>query len=267
MAKVAILGTGLSAAFCLLACRDRGIREIHVFGMTKLEMPHGGVIVNPPIPNSLQKFVSPVQMRVEWTEGSDRKSYVQKRWKHLAELVKETNNTLMSTEIRTIYEPSTLMNVIFGLVGHKFVHLQSPLSDEEIRELEKQYDYVFQTFPLSSHRKEMSEQIIPSVIGVQPIDEEDYATIHDSTDKNAWVRATYRKRTAYYEFPAFTDLNEASGFWHVRKVFYLHPNTKPVNPVVSGNRLLIGRFARWDHSLHAISAYEHTIQFLEGEIR
>ena len=69
MLKVAILGSGLSAAFCSYACFEMGFRPT-IYALHRVTPPVGCVFVRKPSPTIISKYLETTNIVFEATPGT-----------------------------------------------------------------------------------------------------------------------------------------------------------------------------------------------------
>ncbi len=263
--KVAVLGSGASAAFAVAACKSIGA-EVKVYSSvypTENVQQTGAYFLHAIPPNI--GHVEPVQVSIN--SIGEAAVYSEMQW---GEVVPTSFPIEERTELW--YSPMYL-----NRVWQSVPVFRETLSTEDIIGLTHQgYDWVFHSFPLVGRHESLVQ--FPIVVGKQANHLRDFI-LYNGTVQYDWVRATRQFGNLCFEYPhtysiddeyLFRDvignfsappLAELMGDVPASYEFFcgrdILPSTRPVTrqEYVRHNIVPIGRFATWDRKAFAHHAY------------
>jgi hypothetical protein len=252
VSKVAIFGSGLSAAYVYAACLDNGVeadfftdnRKPEFFGPVKLEW----------VPVKLQSVL--LRYPVWLFSLGTKKNY-------LKNMERSSGSTTFPENGRTetlAYNPT---EVLEQLQPQGKVTL-GKFSDIEIRQLSHSYAYSFVTFPLQSSKGE--GKLVPYWLWLLKNQNMSLPNmvIYNGTFVFPWTRFSYYWDTQMWEY-SHTEKEEpvcpAIGA-ELRRIADIAPGvpeyTSPFHHVA-----LVGRWARWSKSVLAQDAYAQADKILK----
>lgn len=249
--KVAIFGSGLSAAYVYAACLDNGIeadfftdnRKPEFFGPVKLSW----------IPERVKVLKYPVWL---FSLG-EKKDY-------LARMDRTSGSTTFPSSGRietAAYNPVEVLEQLQPL-GCKIT--LGKFSDSEIEKLSQQYDYTFVTFPLQQSKRE--DKLVPYWLWLlknQTVSLPNMV-IYNGTTVFPWTRYSYYWGVHMWEYCHLTleqPLCPAIGA-EVRRIADIAPGVKEYTSPFP-KMALVGRWARWNKEVLAQDAYAQANKILK----
>ena len=260
---VAILGAGPSAAYALTACRSYGIEAEIITNRAPSVMFPGPfwLRLNPtgaPIPKQSMHIYS---------DGTSE-NYLRKQW---GDIDLSTVLTSFPTQARTelIYEPALVLTEMWK---NSSVLMCSDISDADIKDIAKDNDVVFVTFPTSKSRNALNKYAVKFPIlsysksnKPERIPDTNFC-LYVGTMESKFVRISYLFGRFHTEYPSDHIINQdiiGDG------ILCYAPDTRPDTPewdptdVPAKNVYLIGRHAEWNRKVLSHDAYEKAKSIIE----
>lgn len=276
--KVALIGTGPSAAFAAQACRDTPGVELVVFSThPPLEGDGIGTFYIHAIPGSLMD--KGLETHEVYLEGrGDRREYQALQWPDMEIYWGVPSSFEEDITVVDVYRPSEVLEAIWE---HMDVNiLQYPFSHADLRDLGKAFDIVLHTFPTEIDKELLGDTVSIPIMEADPtwwwsrlnpdvyIDnrEDLNIVIYNGTGKQDWVRACQLWGKTWIEFSYTYQIPEAArSRFHLSRDF--PPNVVPrdFRHRVGANIFPIGRFATYDRKELSHHAYIKTKRLLAGE--
>lgn len=254
MTKIAILGSGLSAAFATRACMDLGVRPDVFSNQSSYVIPKGAIWFHSlPFKAETQHIAN-----ISWGTES---VYLRKQWgsaninwnSSFPKGIKVQSGYPVAENLPRLWEGAEITPV-------------EKLSDKDVELLAKDYDLVIQSFPTERSRKQLdrfvvripilpSEDCIQSNKFVEQRDKHraDVLVVYNGTSQ-LWVRRTFDGENFYTEYPS-EYATEYIRFPEATVVADLHPDCPTYLDPLASNILLVGRYATWDRKVLSHQTY------------
>jgi len=259
--KVAILGTGPSAAYVVAACNKFEV-EHKVISNAFPPKTYSGAFWPRLNPTNLTLPMKQVYIySVGTAEGYLRKQWgddFRKEWLDTCSFPTESKSELA-------YDPYSLFQILWKDVNISLVH---DLSDREIRKLAMKYDIVFMTFPTEKSKRSQKDYIIQYPITSFPMNNsETYQyCVYSGRDAENAVRMSNLFGFLHTEYSkdhiVNADLLDGGTVQWVRDTYPDTPEWDAFD-VPADNVVLVGRWAQWKRKVLAHNAYETTMAVLK----
>lgn len=264
-ADVAILGTGPSAAFALLACREMGV-STRVLSTTPPSTSQAGAFFLHYVPPAYPAEPVPVVVGAV----GHREGYLRKQWGR-ADI---PTSFPSASRIHYWYNSACLEQVW----ADQPVELVNSLSDGDLARLGQRHGLVFHTFSAKAHFREREIVLFPTLthFGVPGRDYGTDCVTYNGIPEDAHVRSTMSMGRYSIEFPADTRkevVDSYRTFFKERPSLVRLRDIRPGTPPVTSGQWLapnvipLGRFARFDRNLLSHDAYFSTLYFLKEGVR
>lgn len=279
--RVAILGSGPSAAFSASACIDRGIKPKIISMSSKATVPSFGAVWFRSVPDFLMP--SELQQDILVTSVGTEEEYMQKQWGI------HHNGTHSSfpaeARIEQGYNPMTVLEQIWQHL--EILGTGDTIGDEQIANIANHYDLVLLTFPTEKSKEANKDRFVktPSVEITEPsfdcrtfgyemavdklaIHSNHSVCVYDGRLETPIVRYSFLFGHRYVELvPDTLRYLEYLGVKHQVSYFNdIHPDVAPWDEtdVPAPNVRLLGRYAKWSRKVLAHESYTETIKILES---
>jgi hypothetical protein len=259
--KVAILGTGPSAAYSAMACEQypEVTSEVISNQAPPIFFPGAFWPRFNPTAHSLPEtrvYVSSVGTAIE---------YLKKQWGMVdPDWLKETSFPKQS-RFETAYNPYDLFGKFWKT---KDIHLVPALSDNDVKDLAKQYDLIFMTFPTAKSKKALKPFTVQCPIISYPTDAiTNHYCIYDGESEDSIIRISYLFGYIHTEYSTeYIPKVELIASGKVSWVSDTIPSAPQWDPedVPADNVTLIGRFACWSRKVLSSDAYDITTDVLKA---
>jgi hypothetical protein len=249
---IAILGSGTAAAFAYYACREAGFTPTIYTASYPLAHNPGGAFWFHDIPTALKAAVQPYP--IEFVPLGSGITYSRNLWgEHYTSSFPHEAHTVQG------YKADEVLPMLWhGCDRTPWVRRQFE-SDQQIADLAKGYDLVFQTFP-TFHARRTKPALRPITICERLTTYSRNIVyynglLREDTDQPCrWLRMSILWDHVYLEVPTCYWTRSCG---HYKTTAYkLHPTTKPENVSVADNVVLVGRFATWTRKLLAHQVYD-----------
>lgn len=258
--KVAILGTGPSAAYVGMACDTCNVEYEVISNKSPTTFFPGAFWArsNPldyAIP-AFEVYISSVGSAIE---------YLKKQWGMVEEDWLLETSFPKGSRKEIVFDPIDLFGVYWK---GKDVYLTSNLTDEAIAELANEYDIVFMTFATEKSKKEWSHLLCKFPIVSYPSRSRLSYCIYDGEKGEAIVRMSDLFGYVHNEYiSGYIPKMELVGkegriSWASDLIPGLMQMWDPKD-VPADNVVLVGRWAQWSRKILSHDAYGQTIRALE----
>lgn len=263
--KVAVLGTGPSAAFAVLACRNSNVTPTvySSFGTLPTFQGPAGAFYFHKVPGAPVESNYYEHLTIIGVGGKDE--YFKKQWGYIGE-------STFPAEPYTDYgfDPKYALRYMWE---RQDISKHEPFTDESVAVLARDFDYVFQTFPTDKSRNELGKYKVTfpaTVVDVHStvmLENDLFITpntiIYDGLPQHSFVRASSLFGKLTREYPIGTKLN-------TRETVVTVPDLRPECPewdrkdVPASNVFLLGRWAVWSRHMLSHQAYFDAWEVLNG---
>lgn len=275
--RVAILGSGLAAAFAAQAAKDLKA-EVEVISDTDLQRSTIGAQWLHWIPGSLGNDLPNVRITIRTIGNED--GYLHKQWQ---DGMGNGSSFPKIDHYETGWSPETYLPQMWE--GVKFTKIEKRLTDHDVVHLSRYNDYVFHTFPSEKSKIIRGKHFvkIPIVVetrvylvGIMELwpmlfdsnEKSDIYTLYNGDSFTPWVRMTYIPEIgqASYEYP----------FWYtpslenpLQRLVYspdLMPGVQEWRERIWENVYPIGRYAKWSRKYLSHQAYSDVFSAIKQDI-
>lgn len=266
--NIAILGTGASALFAAKAAKDLG-HEPLVIGVKGFNFPPGPFWFHW-VPEDIKQKVKEYKITLI-PEGTEH-DYQSLQWGRKPRGVSSSFPKKIMEVIG--YNPSEVEKVLCPTL---FVQkMPKPLSEEEIRGLCYNYDFVFQTFPTELSKdvqKPYQPYYMGALYGFDPNSDFENFVVYNGTGDGIYVRKVLLWGNFFFEFPknlALDEIKKVMDRIHPEMQYYklydMNPWTLPLElPITSPPNLhLVGRWAEWNTKRLSHEAYNIVKEIING---
>lgn len=257
--KIAILGTGPSAAYVAMACDNSGILSDVISNRAPVNF----------FPGAFWPRLNPTKLEVSAKEVyisniGDVLGYLKKQWKMIDSDWLKNTSFPKSSRTEIALNPYELFGQFWE---NKDVHLTIDITDLEIRRLAGIYDHVFMTFATEKSKKSRKEFLIRYPVISYPTDTMNAYCIYDGQENSAFVRSSCLFGYIHNEYSKFhvPSIEIAGEHGMINWVYDLFPDTPTWDPydAPAENVTLVGRAALWDREVLSHHAYAQTLEVLE----
>lgn len=250
--KVAIIGSGPSAAFALLACSSFGIVPTMYLKNSVTFQPGAFFIHELPFIPAYEVIRYPVSIMSLGT----RQEYIDKQWKN-HEIDRFYQSSFPEKDfVQYGYNPNHVIPLIFSMCDHNEVQLESLMIDVEIQSLGKKYDVVFISFLTQALIQANRNNIIRFPVLSKPSDSLFNFVMYNGI-RSSTVRLSDLWGTRYIELTADANIEEYGSGWEVHHSIDIVPRTTEFElPSLGNNIIPIGRLARFNRTLLSHQTYE-----------
>ena len=258
--RVAILGTGPSAAYAIKAC-DACKVDSEVISSTSPPIFYPGAFW--PRSNPLEKDMPLYNVYISSVGTAEK--YLEKQWGEIQpEWLEETSFPKEST-IELALNPYELFGEIWE---YRNIYLSGPLSDDRIALMASEYDVIFMTFPTQKSTKLREDNLVKFPIVSYKSNETHLGRycIYDGESHDNMVRMSSLFGFIHCEYGKDyiprVELIESGKVTWARD---LAPDTPEWDPedTPAENVHLIGRHAQWSRKKLAHHAFDDVIAILE----
>lgn len=247
MSNIAILGSGASALFAAKAAKDFSAEPMCI-AVKKFDFPPGPFWFHW-VPDDIQQKVTGTEITLI-PEGSERK-YQSLQWGRAPRGISSSFPKKVTKVIG--YNPTEVAKVMSPTFTLKMPKL---LSEEEIRGICYNYDYVFQTFPTELSKtvqKPKQPYYIGTIYNFGP--ETENFVMYNGTGSGIWVRKIFLWGNLFFEFPKNLALDMIEPVMRrthseieYHKLLDINPFAEPLQlPITAPPNLhLVGRWAEWN---------------------
>lgn len=261
--KVAILGTGPSAAYAGMACETAEV-EYEIISNKHPPQLYPGAFwarTNPldyKIP-AFQVYISSVGSAIE---------YLKKQWGMVTEDWLLETSFPKEARKEIVFDPIELFGVYWK---DKLVHFVPDLNDADIADSATEYDFVFLTFPTQKSQKEWGQVLFQFPIASYRSDSRQLYCIYDGDKDEQIVRMSNLFGYIHNEYaPGYIPKMELVGAdGQITWATDISPNIAyswDPTDVPADNVILVGRFAQWDRKVLSHHAYAQTLEILEKNL-
>lgn len=281
--KVALVGTGPSAAFAVQACKDTPGVELVIFSThPPLEGDGIGTFYIHAIPGSL--IDRGLETHEIFVEGrGDRRQYQALQWPNKEVYWGVPSSFEDELTIVDAYRPSEVLEAIWEQVDVNII--EYPFSHADLRDLGRAFDLVIHTFPTEIDQELLGEPVTIPIMeagknwwwsAFNPHELiEDYnanIVIYNGTGQQKWVRACQLWGKNWVEFSHIFEVPEDDSRLGVSKFHFSRdfpPDVKPrdFRHRVAFNVFPLGRFATYNRQELSHHAYIKTKRLLAGEFQ
>lgn len=265
--SVAILGGGLSAAYCYLACKRHGeIEPIDIYADRLDQLPRGPIVLR-----WYPRDEAPADVKLEpytLIGMGSREYYMARidrpRW--------DTKTTFPETGISTglVMRPSVGIEIAFrGVQPKSWDGDKTKFNTQEIGEIAKAYDVVFQTFPTEKAIEQQPKMREYFMLEKEAESGSPNFCIYNGANFYNWTRYTSLFGYLYWEyshkeFPSPDKIPDMPEGASIIKLKDFAPGTLIVgeNETDFENVFLLGRYATWNKSYLSHDAYWTTQKIL-----
>lgn len=262
--NVAILGSGLAAAFAYRACLDCGVVPT-IFSATDIgAIPAGAVWLH-----SLPESIPGIPMRIANISIGTKQGYLIKQWGR-----KQGKDWKTSFPGRTRLELGYEIKIYLPKIweGAKECLIKQEINTDTLHEIKSEFDLVIQTFPRREDIELRQQYFVHIPIATAMVEkspqkffpklETDAVVVYNGSIQDSWVRKTYFPDRICAEYPChaqITNFTEVEGIFQISKYPDLHPETPKLAKTRIDNLLLVGRLATWNRKYLSDQAYHDTI--------
>lgn len=271
--KVAILGTGPSAAFAFRACMDYGLTpdEVLVYGTEEPVMSVSAPVYFHDVPDSVRQDA--YEHTVGYIPEGDAQMYMMKQWGK--EFAGHPSSFPDQAWKAVAFDPNEVLPMLWsGVVSYS---LTSRMQLNDLYRVSRNVQLVFQTFPIwdgvprrsaTRYVVEVSNDIHPQEwLMAYESDVQQSGTLgfflYAGKPQQAHTRVAIVNRVLWYEFPSEETL--PTRFKPVAIPFVdIHPAEDRIAQPHFDNVVLLGRSATWDRRMLAHQAYSTTYTALSA---
>lgn len=268
--KVAIVGSGASAAFAVWACQDVGVTPLVISDKAPSVQSSGAFFLHW-LPESVRAYFP--QLNVLISSQGSAEGYTRKQWGRVipSSFPKEqrTEKWYSSEAINWLWE-------------HFYVNVNpGKLSDESLLKLGQEHDWVFHTFPSEQSQRSRALVKFPVIdfTSPEPFNQQasrnglDGSIVYNGIEDQPWTRSTLafgRCSTEYarvFNGKEFDSAKIAEPFgFKVNWLRDIPPEIERVRPEehLATNIIPLGRFAEWDRRLLSHQSYYTARFYLSG---
>ncbi len=256
--KVAILGSGPSAAFAVLACRQRGI-EPDVISQKDGHTDQSGAFFLHWLPEDFVIVSGIAPIEVEWVPLGEAEQYSIKQWGSAI-----STSFPEQARVEKMYSSHELVRV-WDTVRVKIAKLAAG----DVEKACSIYDKVFHTFPINIGDR----RIVHFPVMDTRVQLSSNRILYNGRKEDKWTRCTIAFGRMSYEFPvdSINPLLEpppvASHHFEVHRLRDIPPGTVPMRPDERAfpNLIPIGRFATLDRKMLSHYAFDIVQHHLMGD--
>lgn len=265
--KVALLGSGASAAFAYRALMDLGIRNVDVYCSNYGSPPHGAFFLRW-LPQELSERYE--QDRIRFVSIGDKQTFVNKRWPHPKP---EWKIYFPEVPIDTVgYDPHWLWDSLWE--GASIDQIAGLLSDADIRDYGKFYSLVFHTFPSQESKREQPNRLCtpiklyprksrPGAEIREIVGNAENFVLYSGDPKQEWVRLSYLFGHMALEYPVFYPTNAQSTDKSWVRWIDVPPEAEIWDRQLAPNIFPVGRMAQWDKRMLAHHSYNRILEIVK----
>ena len=258
--KIAIFGSGLSAAYVYAACRDNNLKADFYSDRPFAARPE---FLGPVRVSWVPKWVKATLYPIWWLSLGNKQDYLKRMNRTSGATAFPENGR---TEL-TAYNPNEVLDEMQP-VDEKII--LGKFTDSEIEQISKRYLHTFVTFPLQQSRSDgklvsywiyvltkHSDLSLPNM------------AIYNGTKNFAWTRFSHYWGVYMWEYShaEYPDLPPRPNIWaEPVKIFDIAPDV-PEYFSPYPNVTMVGRWARWSKSVLAQDAYSQADKILKELIK
>ena len=250
--KVAILGTGPSAAYAALACDQYNV-ECDILSKTSPPVFYAGAFWPRHLPtNNLLPLYRVYISRVGTAEN-----YLQKQWGTVKDEWLEETSFPAGAEYENAYSPYELFGWIWQ---YRKIQLIPTLSDKDIAKLADDYDKIFMTFPTEKSKKTLGEYLVKfPIVSYLSNYKINHYCIYDGQNYDKIVRMSSLFGYIHNEYaPDHVPMPALVDNGNVTWAQDTHPDTPEwdLTDVPAENVMLVGRHAQWSRKVLSHHAFD-----------
>jgi hypothetical protein len=261
--SVAIVGSGISSLYAILACNENGIRP-DLFSTDYSYKRLVGSVWLKWIPEWMERYF--MKEKINIRKIGSESFYVEKQWGNI-EII---SSFPVENTVEFGYNPFTVSSFVFSNLSNfrEIFRLKESLKDLKLMELSKQYDILFHSFPSENTLKENFDILVDINCLITKIKCLDNEVLYDGTN-SFMVRSSklfgfeYIECIPYIEQSSFSEtfkyrLNSSNGF----KFKDIKPKGIPYVYNLKRNIVPIGRLGRMERKLMAHDNYSLVKKYL-----
>lgn len=262
--KVAILGTGPSAAYAGMACESAKVEYEIISNRSPLLFFPGAfwARLNPldfEIP-AFQVYISSVGTAI---------GYLKKQWNMVDPDWLSTTSFPKESRKEIVFDPSTLFSIYWS--NYPNIYLTPSLTDSDISELAKEYDLVFLTFPTEKSIELCGSLRTKFPIVSFPTDSRQLYCVYDGVENQHTVRMSSLFGFIHNEYaqnyiPKMELVGENGRISWVPDFLPDIPPVVGLRDVPADNVILVGRWAQWDRKILSHNAYSQVLEVLQNHV-
>lgn len=272
--KVAIIGTGPSAAFAYQGAKDCNC-DITVYGKYSKNFPQGAFWFHW-VPAEVVRDSNARRWKISIVHIGTRMDYVKKQWS--ADYAEETSASFGLNRVEEGFDPGQVWEAMWA--DAKFDESVGFMDDEVIKALSLKYDYTFHTFPsrlsLSTRTAiptptvsfKLNEQPLYRVLRLaNPKFSIGDQVIYDGRKDTPTVRISTLFGSVNIEFVSTKDVSEIFPFnVTAGKFMDITPDTQKLQPdeELGPGIYAIGRYAQWDRHMLSHEAFGKVASIING---
>ena len=261
MSKVAIFGSGLSAAYIYAACLDNGVQADFFTDRPLTEPTAYGQIILRWVPERLKLKTHPI-----WLFSLGSLADYLKRLNRTAEDEHKTTFPATGRVEEQVYNPGEFLEKVWR--GDE-VETLGKFTDKEILDISAKYDHTFVTFPLQES-KQPDRLVSYWYYELKNLDISlPNMAIYNATDAFPWTRYSnyWGTMTWEYSHTEYTD-NPPPSPSHLAKLNQIRDIAPNIPEYASPweKVTLVGRWARWKKGVQAYEAYAQTDKILKEKL-
>ena len=255
--RVAIFGSGLSAAYIYAACKDTGCTADFFTDRSLYDFPEYGQIILRWVPDSLRLQAHPI-----WLFALGDKSAYLKRMKRAPEDSTKTTFPVTGRVEELAYNPKEFMDKVWTGKEHATF---GKFSDDEIENISKDYAHSFVTFPLQAS-KDPAKLVLYWCYTISDLELAlPNMAIYNATQSVPWTRFTQYWSVMTWEYSHIeypTAMPPAPGNGAVpRRVADIATGVSEFKSPYERVDL-VGRWARWKKGAQAFEGYAQAAEIL-----
>lgn len=250
---VAIVGSGASSIYALLACNDMGIIPTIIANPNSLRIQPGSYWLKWLPRNVSRKFDA---FFVKVSKIGTREGYISKQWPEHPESYRSSFPDQQSEEFG--FNPYEVLPTIL-LENNRYNFLSSKdklITDADLADLGAKFDYVFHSFPTEKCKNENSSILKKIPVKVSKISYPSNWVIYDGTPSK-FTRVSLLFGHKFIEYPHYETSMQTNREGEVIWVQDIAPTSiAPNMHQIKENVIPIGRFGRMDRRLLSHDSYK-----------
>lgn len=249
MKTIAILGTGSSALFSIMACNDRGLAP-SVFGKQS-SFPAGAFYYHW-LPAYYERWLP--MYPINYTYIGTEEGYIQKQWGNV-----KCETSFGKYDFEKGFNPAEVLDLFKELGIYELISDRELLTGD-IFNLCEEYKAVICTFPLAETEITIKPIQRPVTIEI-PKNPENNRITYCGSYEFPWVRQSILFGKKYTEY---AKIEHVPDDMHHVKIADIHPDAVAQFPLIPTNLHFIGRYAEYNRKRLAHEAYSMTEEILDA---
>lgn len=260
--KVAILGTGPSAAYAALACDSYEV-ESHIISKQSPSIFYPGAFWPRSNPTEMELPLSTIYI----SKVGTAENYLRKQWGEVRPYWLDETSFPSESSFEYGFNPYEFFGAIWK---DRDIHLSQELTDDAVSAISDEYDLVFMTFPTEKSKKALDSNLIkyPIVSYKSNLIGNSYC-VYDGETHDKIVRISNLFGFVHNEYGKnYIPSMELVGSGQITWVRDMPPDTPEWDPedTPADNVYLLGRFAQWSRKVLSHNAFENVTDILNGTL-